>query len=45
MPQTPMRDGIQFYLHHDDRTYGRRLADLLSRATGEPEHQHERIAA
>lgn len=45
MPQTSMRDGIQYYLFHDERTYGRRLADLLARATGEPEHRHEHVAA
>ena len=45
MPEGSMRDAIQFYLHHDERTYGRRLADLLARAAGEAEHPREHVTA
>ena len=44
-PERPMRDAINHYLFHDERTYGRRLADLLERATGETEPARERVAA
>jgi hypothetical protein len=36
MPARPLRDQIQWYLHHDERTYGERLAALLERLYGKP---------
>jgi hypothetical protein len=34
-PQTPLREQIRWWLHHDERTYAERLADLVEEVGGE----------